>query len=466
MKLNKTGRHLSKLLFLSFLSCISLWSSAQISTLVNISNPVGVGVDDDGNILASHDEVFSVNISKFANNGVPIGTVPIGGFFDFTLLGRMAKIPSSGQFIYMDNVGRVFAIDPQTLNISPLFNIRELIVDQSRIYDVFSCADPAIPCTVDAFEGNIQTAFSTYGDIAVWETSLYTDLFITGLSQAQTFPFVMRIRLEGNQITEARVLASSRAEAAASGGGSQVRLERGIAVNGNGLVLTSMPNARFNGTSYSGPFDDLVFFPVSFDPQPGSTPPFPPTYGLQDIYSTGMDVDPFGNFYIVTSSIGAPQLGVSGEGALVILANDPNQPLVIGSLGQLTSSFRDVSYSASRHSAYFTASLSTILPGNDGVFEALLDNFIPRATNCAPLGDMLVNQNVIPQGAYYSSNTLFALGRLISNTEATFQAGESVVLLPGFSAEANSDLHVFIQTCAPANQTKGGRQLKKLIVRR
>jgi hypothetical protein len=328
-------------------------ASASFTPFVHLPAPVGIATDSDGNIYISHDTASETRVTKFNPQGEPLGHVATGGFIDNGVLGTLDKIPSTGVILHLKDTGQLIAIDPDDLAATQLLEIRTLDVDTSAIYDVTSGM-------VDGFEDMIQPQYATYGDLAVYETPESLDLFITGLSKTQTIPFVMQISILEDGI-EARVLMSSRADALALEPQS-VRLARGIAVNSQGTVLTSLPLAPplLDGQTAPMPLDVLMAFEAGFNPSDGVQEGEQPRIILGeriDVYSQGMTADSAGNFYVTTNSTGTAALGVPGEGALVILPGALDRTTSVLSLDQQLTSFKDVAVTRDRGLAYITVGL-------------------------------------------------------------------------------------------------------------
>ena len=347
------------------LACLSMLvaphGSAQFIEFAQVYTPVGVSTDDDGHIYVSHDNVSETLVTKYRHDGTVVGSVQIGGFFDIGALGSLARIPSSATLLHLLSDGRILAIDPNTLAVAPLLDIRELAVDATAVYDVFTG-------TVSSFGGAIQTSLSTFGDLAIREHSGRTDLYVTGLSQAQTFPFLMRVRVENDAITDAHVLLSSAAETVTDSLQAQ-RLTRGVAVNPQGVVLTSLPYVLVDedgNPTAERAHDVLVAIPDSFDPADGIDQEEVPRLvlgGGTDVYSQGMTADAAGRFYIATNSVGTSALGVPGEGALVVLADE--RVAAVLSLGRALTSFRDVAVSEQDGRVYVSMELFSVDPALD-----------------------------------------------------------------------------------------------------
>lgn len=364
-------RAAAALVLLPALGLAAPHAGAQLTPFLGLYNPVGVAADAAGNLFVSHDDVTATLVSKFAPGGQHLGSVRIGGFVDVGALGALATT-ANGTLLLLLNDGRLVAIDPNTLAPAFLFDLRTLPAQTSAIYDVVSGI-------VSGFGGVILPQFSTFGDLAILQRGTQTDLLVTALSQAQAFAYVLRVRLQGNTIVDARVLMSSNAETVTDRDLRQSpRLTRGIAVNRQGTVLTTLPYAivRQDGTTTTPtPFDVAVAFPVDFDPadgvQAGETPVFALPNTL-DLYSQGMTTDAAGNFYVVTNASGSAALGVAGEGILAVLPATLGQVASVASLGQPLTNFRDVAAGPRGDRVFVSVDLFSVGPAQDVVVTAPL----------------------------------------------------------------------------------------------
>ncbi|MGF1535318.1 MAG: calcium-binding protein [Elainellaceae cyanobacterium] len=342
-----------------------------------IFNPVGILADDNGTVFVNSDNGLDIILSSFTPDGALINQASIsGGFFDIVGQVNLVQDPVSGALLGLRSDGILLAIDPVTLAAAPVLDIRTLDINISEIFDVATGQ-------VGAFGGLIQPAFATFGDIDVRQNGTVTEFFITGFSQAQAFPFVLRIQTEGGAVLDAQVILSSSAEAQDLLGTPQsVRLERGIAVNDQGTVLTTLPTATTpEGETLISSFDAPVAFSADFDPADGAGPGAP-SFVLNgiDIASQGLTTDAAGNFYITTTSVGSAALGVPGEGALIAVSADLNQILGVEALGTVASTFRDVAINPVTQEALVTVDLFSVGPvANDAVVAFPLAGLEPTA---------------------------------------------------------------------------------------
>lgn len=309
----------------------------MVDTIFNsITSPQGVAFDSSGNLYIS-------SLVSFASlPGIPPSEPAITKIApDGTVLGQVrAGILSAPKLEFVAEIGTLFSLnedgtfgifDPTTLGVLGSFDLNDIVADTNAIYDVATGQ-------IGNFGGAINTQFASFGDFDVRVVGDITQVFITGYSQAQAFPFVLRLEFQGNAgLTEAKVLLASNADAL-SAGTQTPRLNRGIAVNPQGVVLTSLPVPT--GTA---PVDVPIAISADFDAQDGLVQgEGPAIFNQADVYSQGITTDSAGNFYVATNSVGSGTLGVPGEGALIVLSADLTQFVFAQGIGVSLSSFRDV----------------------------------------------------------------------------------------------------------------------------
>lgn len=195
----------------------------------------------------------------------------------------------------------VYALDSDRAETRLLTNLRLLPIDTLAIYD---------PVTggFDALAGLIQTRQATYGDIAIRNRTDGFDLFVTG--NYLGFAFVVRLRF-GATLQSAKVVLSSRLVF-----GDGLRLPRGIAVNPQGKVLTTLPIFLPAQTQF---FERLVSFSPDF---PETRQGLPTPVFSEGIASLGMNTDSRGNFYIATGAAGTLACGAASSGVIVFVSAD------------------------------------------------------------------------------------------------------------------------------------------------
>jgi hypothetical protein len=196
-----------------------------------------------------------------------------------------------------------------------LGNLKTKVVDTSSIYDIATGLTGNMNGTVVPSAAQTQ-----YGDMAVYKRSDGTDYFFTGLSVGAV-PFVMRLRTytNGTPSTLKVILSTSDLNLPASDNG----LPRGIAVNSQGMVLTTLPYEPLLGNLLGLPsYDVPVSFADAFPEGQGTAPSIlTDTSGNPiDVSSRGMTADAAGNFYVATGSIGTSLAGTQGSGAIVELS--------------------------------------------------------------------------------------------------------------------------------------------------
>jgi hypothetical protein len=327
-------------------------------TLLQLFNPVGIAIDKQGNLIASNSDNSGPLIKKISSTGTIIQQIRSGAFPEDG--GYLAVVPSSGDIWRLQTNGNLSIINPNNLSVTNIGNVKDLNVNVNSIFDI-------VTGTTRDLGGLIlpQAGQTYYGDIALLERGNQLDVFVSGLSVG-TFPFVMRLRFQGNTLDARVVIASTGTTVSGLGQtGGNVNLTRGIAVNNQGIVLTTLP---INSS--------LVFYdvPVSFSadfPEKGGTPQvklkgYNKDTTYTDISSQGMTTDNNGNFYVVTNSVGSRSLNASGGGAVIVLDPDINNVLAVQAPSSNLSSFRDIVVNSSNKVAYVTSSENSISPFSIG----------------------------------------------------------------------------------------------------
>ena len=307
----------------------ALIDTSQLFNPLSLSlfNPVGIAIDKQGNLIASNLDNSGPIINKISSTGIPqIRT----GSEDF---GYLAVIPSSGIILHLQKNGNLSLIDPNNLAEAKILNIKDLNVNASSIFNI-------VPDTTVSILP--QAAQTYYGDIAVLERGSQLDVFVSGLSIGLN-PFVMRLRFQNNTV-DARVVIASRGSTATgpSRTGGNINTTRGVAVNNQGTVLTTLPiNVGL----------EFIDVPVSFSadfPEKGGTPQIKlkgytndgyTANGYVSIQSQGMTTDQAGNFY-VTSFWGSLLADV------VVLDPDINNVLTKVPTPTINSNYRDIAVDA------------------------------------------------------------------------------------------------------------------------
>ncbi|HYO14914.1 MAG TPA: S-layer homology domain-containing protein [Thermoanaerobaculia bacterium] len=297
-------------------------------------NPTGITTDLDGNLIVLSNLQGSLLLSKYSSDGVLLGQAPFSSGLD----GSLATDPGSGLIFLLNSFGDVWLIDPTDLSTFFFFNVKSVPTDASSIYDVASQ-------TTSAQSGLIQprAAQTSYGDIAISRRNGNFNLYVSGLSVA--FPFILRIPLVPNASGllvpgTSDVILTSLASAAPND-----NLARGVAVNQNGWVLTTLP---FN-LGPIGNSDFLYAFQEEKAPDKGGTLGvdhkriFPSEFSS----SRGMATDRLGKLYVATGIIGS----VCGVGGILIFP-DFASGLCIPLADQATSSPWDFATSPDGTAAY------------------------------------------------------------------------------------------------------------------
>ncbi len=315
-----------------------------------VFNPVGIVTDVHGNVIV--------------DNGAAIGLFDSDGNLirqNFsTGLGYLAIVPSSGNILKLNELGELYQVNPSTLNSSPILNIKFLNnININSIFDI-------VTEKLSNFGGLVlpNAAQTQYGDISVLERGNQIDLFISAVSVVT--PFVMRLRFQNSissqSLIDARVVAASTGTTAGSN-----NLTRGVAVNHQGTVLTTLPIAV--GSIFPTFIDVPVSFSADFPEGNGAIPQvrlegqganYSDGSNFVDIRSRGITTDNQGNFYVVTNSNPGSAALFLAPG-LVILPSTVDRVIEAQAEGGFLGEFRDVAVNPSRTVAYITSSRNSIL---------------------------------------------------------------------------------------------------------
>ncbi|XXF76950.1 hypothetical protein P2318_28430 [Myxococcaceae bacterium GXIMD 01537] len=303
-----------------------------------VARPGGIAVDLQGNVFVIWDAVLTTKLTKFAPNGAPVAEINLGGITvgEFTS-SHLALDPGTGNILLLTPQGVLYAIRPDTLEGTVLTDLRTLPPVDDSVFDVL-------------VGGSRPLVLGTprYLDLAVRRLdNARFDVFVSASTGAAGgFPFVMRVRFNAQVPPVADVIVTSSGTTVGDVAGRP-----GVAVNAQGLVITTMPFQVSVGF-----VNGLVAFGADFPENPASVPRFAllrPDGSPIDFTSTGMTSDPAGNFYVTTGVVGISACGVGGSGALVFLPAALNNVLCVPS-GLVLASTEDVAVSPAGDSVYMT----------------------------------------------------------------------------------------------------------------
>ncbi len=247
-------------------------SFAPFITGFNI--PTGVATDLSGNLFvrsAAPNSFDPQRIYRFTPAGGLTGQTPIGS--NGLAIASMATDPATGMIWSLGQPGGLALVNPNTLQVQQLFNISQLAIDASDVYDIqlannlgqlatLPSRPNVTPIGRQNFSGLIIPQNILYGDIALLRRGNQVDLFASGLSIVTSF--VLRVRFVNDTVVSAKVLVAST-------GRTQPTEPAGVAVNSGGIVLTSLPLAKF-GNDVSLASARAIAFSADY-PQAGAMPP-------------------------------------------------------------------------------------------------------------------------------------------------------------------------------------------------
>lgn len=231
--------------------------------------------------------------------------------------------PVLGEIWLLKGIGDLFLVNPTTGAGRHVVNVGTLPVDLSSTYDVTTGTVGRVT--------SILPLHSFYGDIAVLWRGNQLDVLVSGVTSVQ--PFVMRIRfVQGTFMSATTLISSTAVEVDAN-------QPRGVAINAQGTVLTTMPIASFGEHIYA--------FSIDFLESQGSLP----MVVAEAVLSSGMDTDGNGNFYISGHNL----LCNGDTSALLIVPAGLTSPMCLPSTGSLFGSGYDVTVSPAGYSVYHDA---------------------------------------------------------------------------------------------------------------
>ncbi|MEM7064949.1 MAG: hypothetical protein AAF572_17540 [Cyanobacteria bacterium P01_B01_bin.77] len=308
--------------------------------------PTGIVVDAQGNVIIQSDDQFGAT-TKLSPTGQILNQVPTPGGL-LSLERRFARDRQTGVIVALNRAGLLSILDSNTLQEQAVGYIDNIPIDVSRVYDVASN-------TVMNASSFIIPQQATFGDIDIVSGAGFTDLYISGISVA--FPFVMRMRLSQDGTVDAEVIAMSLASGAPNDNSPP-----GIAVNSQGVVLTTLTTGNATGT-----FSVPVFFSTDFSAGRGTIAPTILGNNQLFVSSRGMATDASGNFYIATSSIGVTGGGFSGGGVVVAIDSTLDTYQILGQSSSVLNGLVDVAVDDTGTRVYATQNGFSIFPGSDQV---------------------------------------------------------------------------------------------------
>jgi hypothetical protein len=325
--------------------------AARAQTLFkSLTVAVGVETDTSGNVYTSNTVVSglssTVYIGKYSAAGALQKRVKVPGSTSTDSPGRIHRIGTTNEFLYLDPKGKIFRFD-QTLAPTLLLDLSPLAGQvAAQVFDV----------STNTFR-NVGLISPRWGDITsrlVTSSRLY--VYVTAQVNANVTPVVVRLYFD---LASGNVFWRGIATTLGTTAGN-TNLNRGIAVNNLGWVLTTLP-----ATGNLGFFDGLVAFHSNF-PETTTTAVRPrfvfrsSTGRILDVASRGMSTDATNRFYIATGTIGSSTCGVSGSGAMMVVRADPRVPAPrCFNLGGLVRNSVDVGVNPVNGTSYMTVSAAS-----------------------------------------------------------------------------------------------------------
>jgi hypothetical protein len=300
-----------------------LLSGGAPSVFADVTDPVGLVTDPAGDVFVSYIEinagVVSSIVGEFSPQGKLLNQFTVssgiwgtpGSLFVVESASALGMGLANGDVLTLAPNGQVDAIRPSTGALTPLFNLANLNVDTTSIYDV------AQGKTWD-FDGRIDPAIATFGALAVFDNEIFASGICNGLA------FVLRVQFQNGAVSAVKVLIASSATEPNS------TLPRGIGVNARGMALTTLP-VDPNGVPSMG-VDELVAFGHDFDRGTGPSPFLPLN---EHVDSRAIATDGRGDFLIATGPLGS---ALSGNVQAIVVVDAPItrfRPVVVSSTATL-----------------------------------------------------------------------------------------------------------------------------------
>ncbi len=275
--------------------------------------PDGVATDAQGNIYVHFETARTTELAQLSPNGTLLDQERFGnGLFDrarflgsrFDLdpdlsLNTVVMVTSDGELIQIFPTSSGFRAESRSA-IQP----EEVITD--NVHDIHLGRTVPFGLSADTLR---------YGDIALFRSAAFPnqiDVYVTGTagnagepSRMLQRPFVMRLVADSQLgIMAAEIVLISSAETFAP---SSEDSTRGIAVNRQGAVLTTLPIRLPDALNAEETIDVAVMFSaaaaVNFTTAPALAEPVF-LFDFFDLPSQGMTADTAGNFYIATNEVG------------------------------------------------------------------------------------------------------------------------------------------------------------------
>ncbi len=386
---------------------------------ITVNDPIGVSSDPAGDIFISHDD------STSSEQREAVEEIPASGAAAFNLfrlsgpeaypgalvtLGSSATLPnlSPGAILELQPNGELYAYAPSTGQVAKYDNFAADSSADSSVFDLQTGAYLNLNAT-------ITLAGATFGDF----DDSGNDLVVS--AQSNGWDFVMRVGYSENESGDITESLTTLVACPASDDSSQ---PGGVAVNGQGMVVTTMPTAQGS--------DVPVAFNLLFDQ--GQTPaPEILDLGLStqpSIESWGITTDDDGNF-------------VAAAVATSLLDGDPGYVTITADLSTFNA---QVTATDSTTNAPYVPWGVAVQPTATG---ARLDGTIPTA-NLVLTGPSAYNP---PFSGYTPTQIKNAYGL----NQITFPGpdgttipgdgkGQTIVLMDeGYDPTIESDLEVFSQ---------------------
>ncbi len=291
------------------MSLVSGGSSAQAIFNNQLIMPNGISTNAAGDVNIHSNGIATTLLTRFAADGQELIQISLGnGSIDAERFenSRLVTDPDAlvDRLYLLSPEGDVVVFFASTLQEVGRFNIQDLTVDTTDVYDV-AIEDTSNMLVLDPLT-------TTYGDIAAFRPNDGLNppaWFVSGLASGT--PFVMRIPMQDilEDVTEATVLLMSTEISPTIPGRAP-----GVAVSPEGIGMTTLPVP----ISISACPDTVIRFSATASFL--SEDDVSELEGSSGVPSWGIDADSKG-FYLVTGGAGNTACLGGGGGRLVVISS-------------------------------------------------------------------------------------------------------------------------------------------------
>lgn len=359
-------------ILLSAFGCIGGTAAAQPTVFLPLTEPTGVATDPGGAVYAFSQSGFSILAQRLTPAAQQEWQKELVDFSLFAADVRAAVGPGTGLVLAVYQHGAVVQFKPDTGEYRGFIDLRNL--PDGAAWDTTRILDMSIPEVRD-LSANINLATVRFGDVAARRDGDTLELWVT-LRSGKT-PYLGRLRtavtpdagfILPQPPVDARLLVTSTRAVS-----SNTTIPRGVAVNGEGTVVTSLPLLKTDGGHPEPALarDVLVCLRADFEPRdfpsrasiefesanrclelPCKVPVA--MYNNAEFAAEGADADAAGNFFLSSGYLSAAIHSESnGAGGMLILSKWLTQHVGVN-VGQAAFDARDIAVTRDGANAYLT----------------------------------------------------------------------------------------------------------------